>query len=107
MAMELKVTPDEVRSKAKEIETQKGRMQQLMQEMQQQVNKLSSEQWKSQSGMDYVTKYQSVQKNCMSSLETLMSHIRNLTDAANKYDELERMQAQKVGSLNTSNIFNN
>lgn len=106
MAMQLKVTPDEVRTKAKEIEAQKNLMQQMMQEMQQQVNKLPSEYWKSQSGTDYGSKYQSVQKNCNGSLETLMTHIRNLVDAANKYDEIERQQVQKVSSLNTNNIFN-
>ncbi len=106
MAMVLKVTPDEVRTKAKEIEAQKNQMQQLMQAMQQEVSKLPAEYWKSQSGTDYGSKYQSVQKNCNGSLETLMTHIRNLVDAANKYDELERSQAQKVQALNTNNIFN-
>lgn len=105
MAAILKVTPDDVRTKAKEIETQKSQMQQIMQEMQQQINKLPADQWKSQSGADYGTKYQSVQKNCNGSLETLMNHIRNLVDAANKYDEIERQQVSKVDGLNTSNLF--
>jgi WXG100 family type VII secretion target len=106
MAMILKVTPDEVRTKAKEIEAQKNQLQNLMQAMQQEVNKLPADYWKSQSGTDYGSKYQSVQKNCQGSLDTLMQHITNLVDAANKYDEVERSQAQKVNALNTNNIFN-
>lgn len=104
--MNLKVTPDEVRNKAKEIQSVKVRMQDMMTEMQRQVNSLQTEHWKSQSGADYAGKYQSVSKNINGALETLMTHINNLVETANKYDELERNQVQNVQSLSTQDIFN-
>jgi len=103
--MTLKVTPEEVRSKAQQIESAKRRMDDLMNQMQQAVNRLPAEFWRSRSGTDFGQRYQHVQKNCQGALTTLMTHIRNLRDAAARYDEIEQKQVQKVSQLNTSNIF--
>lgn len=102
--MILKVSSDEVRTKAGEIETQKAMMQTLMEEMQSKVN-LLADYWQSQSGQDYTTKYQNITRNINGSLETLMGHIRNLNDAAQRYEEIENNQVQKTQSLSTNNIF--
>lgn len=103
--MTLKVTPAEVRNKANEIKTERDKMQNLMNDMKNLVQKLPSEYWKSKSGTDYSGKYQNVNKNCNESLETLMQHIKNLVEVSQKYEELEKTQSQKVSSLNTQNIF--
>ena len=104
--MTLKVTPEQVRTKAGEIEAQKQRMVDLMTAMQQEVNRLPNEFWQSQSGMQFSERYQAVQKNCQGALDTLMTHIRNLRDAAQKYEAVEQSQVQKISQLNTANIFN-
>ena len=104
--MTLKVTPEQVRTKAQEIEAQKNMMADLMTAMQQEVNRLPAEFWQSQSGVQFSERYQTVQRNCQGALDTLITHIRNLREAAQKYDAVEQAQVQKVGQLNTTNIFN-
>lgn len=103
--MILKVTPDEVRTKAQQIRSERQAMESLMQQMQNEVNKLPSEFWRSRSGTDFGERYQSVQRNCQGALDTLMQHISNLETAAAKYDEIESSQTQRVSQLNTTNIF--
>jgi len=104
--MTLKVTPDQVRSKAGEIEKQRAVLENMMQQMKQQVNKLPAEFWKSRSGTEYGARYDSVQKNCSRALEVLMNHMRNLREAAQTYDRVEQTQLQAVGRLSTQDVMN-
>lgn len=104
MANILKVSSEEVRTKASEIQAQKEFMNSIMEDMGRKVNELS-ESWQSQAGEEYRGKYQNVTKNITASLENLMTHITNLTDAAAKYEELENTQVQKVETLSSNNIF--
>ena len=104
--MTLKVTPDQVRSKAREIESHKQTMERLMQAMAQEVTRLPADFWASRSGTNFAERFRSVQQNAQGALNRLITHIRNLNDAANRYDEIERTQEQKVSNLSTQNIFN-
>ena len=101
----LKVTPEQVRGKAGELRSRANAMRDDMQAMENFVNRLPSEYWKSQSGQNYKEKYNAVRINCMKALETLERHARNLVEAANKYDEVERAQVASVSQLNTMDIF--
>ena len=56
MSLILKVTPEEVRSKASEINAQKDAMSTYLQDMQGKVNTLQ-EAWNSPSGQKYVEKF--------------------------------------------------
>jgi len=100
----LKVTPEEVRTKAQEITAQKTLMESYMQDMQSKVQQLGNY-WKSTSGENYIEKYQNVTGNIQKSLDVLQKHITNLTQAAARYEELENTQSQTVGALGTENIF--
>ena len=104
--MTLKVTPDQVRNKAQQIEAQKQAMDQLMQAMGQEVSRLPAEFWASRSGTNFAERFRSVHQNCQGALNRLITHIRNLRDAADKYDTVERTQEQNVSQLSTQNIFN-
>lgn len=103
--MTLKVTPNEVRSKAQQIETQKQAMDQLMQAMTQEIQRLPSEFWASQSGMNFAERFRSVQQNCQGALNRLITHIDNLRKAADTYDRVEGDQGKAIGALGTQNIF--
>ena len=103
--MTLRVTPEEVRSKANEIQTQKSQMDDLMNQMNQAIMQLSSEAWVSNSGTNFAERYQHVQGQCQNSLNTLMTHIDNLRKAAQIYDTTEQAQIQKTNNLGTENIF--
>lgn len=100
----LKVSSEEVRTKAQQIQSQKNLMNALMEDMKGKVSTLQ-DYWQSQSGQNYAAKYDNVSKNINNSLETLMTHINNLTDAAQRYEEVENTQVQRSESLSTGNIF--
>lgn len=100
----LKVTPEEVRAKAMEIRQQKEIMEGYMNEMQNKMVQLE-EYWTSDSGRRYTEKYQNVSGNIRKSLDALMVHTENLLKAAERYEQLELSQSQKVESLAVDNIF--
>ena len=100
----LKVTPEEVRTKAQEITAQKSMMEAYMQDMQGKVTQVGDA-WKSASGESYIEKYQNVTNNIQKSLDALQQHITNLTQAADRYEQLEASQTQAVNALATDNIF--
>ena len=97
----LKVTSEEVRNKAQEISTQREG---YMQEMQNQVTSLESS-WEADSGSKYMEVYQNVSNNIKKSLDTLQTHVDNLSQAAERYETLEGQQTQVVNSLRTDSIF--
>lgn len=101
----LKVDPVEVRNKADQINTERAKMAALMDEMKQKVASLPNDIWHSASGEAFVDKYQNVTRNINGSLDRLMAHVRNLTDAAARYEQGEATVVQNVQSLSTNNIF--
>lgn len=101
----IKVTPEEVRAKAQEITAQKNMMEAYMQDMASKVSQLG-EYWKAASGETYIEKYQVVTSNIQKSLDVLTQHVNNLTQAADRYEEVERMQSQTIGALDSAGIFN-
>ena len=100
----LKVTPEEVRTKAKQIQDKQQQMEGLMDQMKSLVNGLN-DCFDSDSGRLYQEKYTNVTKNIQASLENLKKHVRNLEDAANKYEEVEGTQKTQNQSLSAENIF--
>ena len=100
----LKVTSEEVRNKAQEISTQRELLEGYMQEMQNQVTSLESS-WEADSGSKYMEVYQNVSNNIKKSLDTLQTHVDNLSQAAERYETLEGQQTQVVNSLRTDSIF--
>lgn len=101
----LKVDPVEVRSKADQINAERTKMAALMDEMRQKVAALPNDVWNAASGEAFVEKYQNVTRNINGSLDRLMAHVRNLTDAAARYEQGEAEIKSKVQSLPTNNIF--
>ena len=100
----LKVTTEEVATKAQEISSQKDTMENQMEEMLAQVQALEQT-WESESGSKYIEQYQSVTNNIRNSLEALQNHVTNLTQAAERYETLESQQSQAVSALDTGSIF--
>lgn len=100
----IKVTTEEVRTKAQEITAQKGMMEAYMQEMSSRVSQLG-EYWKAASGETYIEKYQNVTNNIQKSLDVLGKHVSNLLEAADRYDQLEDTQTKAVGALDANGIF--
>lgn len=100
----LKVTSEEVRNKAQEISTQRELLEGYMQEMQNQVTSLEPS-WEADSGSKYMEVYQNVSNNIKKSLDTLQTHVDNLSQAAERYETLEGQQTQVVNSLRTDSIF--
>ncbi|MEG2717255.1 MAG: WXG100 family type VII secretion target [Eubacterium sp.] len=100
----LKVSPEEVKDKAGQINQKKGQMDGCMNEMQQKVTQLG-EAWKTPSGENYVEKFQAVRQEIQDSLNALQKHTENLVQAAETYSTLEQAQIQKVDGLSTDNIF--
>ena len=49
--------------------------------------------------------YQNVSNNIKKSLDTLQTHVDNLSQAAERYETLEVQQTQVVNSLRTDSIF--
>lgn len=49
--------------------------------------------------------YQNVSNNIKKSLDTLQTHVDNLSQAAERYETLEGQQTQVVNSLRTDSIF--
>lgn len=102
--LKLRVTPEEVRTKAKQIQNKQQLLEDLMDQMKMLVSNLE-DCFDSDSGRLYQEKYGNVTKNIQSSLENLSKHVRNLEDAANKYEGTEDGQKSGVQSLSSENIF--
>ena len=100
----LKVSTEEVRTKAQQISVQRGNLENLLSEFKTKVASLENY-WKSDSGVDYGVQFQNVSKNVTGALETLQKHVNNLLDAANSYEQLESTQVKKAQNLSTDNIF--
>ena len=100
----LKVSTEEVRTKAQQIGAQRGNMENLLSEFKTKVASLENC-WKSDSGVDYGVQFQNVSKNVTGALETLQKHVNNLLDVANSYEQMESAQVKKTQNLSVDNIF--
>lgn len=100
----LKVTPEEVHTKAAQIQNKANELRTLMGEMKTMVDNLINV-WNSESGRTYQEQYSNVTRNIERSLETLEQQVRNLEEAASRYEELEQSQRAAASSLSTENIF--
>lgn len=102
--MIIKVTPEEVQEKAKEILNQEKNMEELMNEMQAKVNEL--EQYvKTSAGESYLDHYVSVRKNISNSLDVISKHVSNLNEAAARYIDENNRQERVAKQLSTESIF--
>ncbi len=102
--LRLLVTPEEVNTKAGEIDNQKSFMDTYLQDMQSKVNQLQ-EVWDSPSGQEYYTKYSTLAKQIQVALDELTQHVQNLRDAASAYEEAENQQKSLVEGLSTEGVF--
>lgn len=100
----LKVTPQEVETKATQITNKRTEMDGLMSEMEGYVKSLASS-WNSTSGDEYVEKYYNVTREIEDSLANLQRHTDHLNQAAQTYTELEQEQLNKVDALSANDIF--
>lgn len=102
--LRLRVTPEEVRAKAKQIQNKQKELNDLMDQMKTLVSNLQ-DCFDSDSGRLYQEKYGNVTKNIQASLENLGKHVSNLENAANKYEGTEDRQKSEVRALSAENIF--
>lgn len=100
----LKVSTEEVRTKAQQIAVQRGIIADIMSELQTKVVSLENS-FKSDAGSDYIMQFQNVTKNISASLDVLQKHVTNLMDVADSYDRTSGEQVKKVQGLSTENIF--
>ncbi len=100
----LKVTPEEVSTKAGEIDSQKALMDTYLSDMQGKINQLQDA-WNSPSGQEYYTKYTTLSKQIQAALDDLAQHVTNLREAAAKYEEAENQQKSLVEGLSTEGVF--
>ena len=100
----LKVSTEEVRTKAQQITAQRAIIEDLMGEFGSKIASLENC-FKSEAGTDYGMQFQNVTKNINGALDTLQKHVNNLLDVANSYEQLESNQVKKSQSLSTDNIF--
>lgn len=100
----LKVTPEEVHTKAQQIQSKRSELNTLMTDMKSIVDNIT-ESWNSDSGRAYQEQYTNVTRNINNSLEVLATHVRNLEDAASKYADIEESQGTAAKALSTENIF--
>lgn len=102
----IKVSTEEINNKAAQLEKEKAEMEALMNDMRAKVNSLSDF-WKSQSGTNYVDKYQNVTREITASLDNLSNHIQNLRIASGIYVKKNDVTISDVNKLSTTKMFNN
>ncbi len=100
----LKVTPEEVRTKANEINAQKEMMTTYLQDMKGKMTQLQDA-FNSEAGQKYIEKFNQLSNSINASLEELDRHVRNLNDAAAEYDSGISKVNSLVDQLSTENIF--
>ncbi len=99
-----KVSTEEVRAKAQQIEAQRALMEGIMSDLQAKITALE-EYWRSDSGTNYEQQYQNLSRNINASLNTMSKHVSNLVAAAAHYEQVDSTQTQKTNALSTQNIF--
>lgn len=105
MANVLKVTPQEVNEKAKAITAVKGRMENLLTELDGRIKTMNAEDWIGDAGSSYGNQFVLLYNQVIRSMDTVQQYANNLSHAANRYAELESTQASTAGSLDSTGIF--
>lgn len=100
----IKVTPEEVQTKAAEIAKQAAIMENLMDDMQTKVNQLG-EYVKTTAGDSYLEQYTYVRKNISNSIDVISKNVSNLNEVAARYMEENSTQDRRVKQLSTESIF--
>ena len=104
--MTLKVKPEQVEGTAGSIKSKAERMEGILADLYNEVNRMPDSVWESRSGRDFRDRFKNVHQNCRNAIERLTKHTTNLNNAAMKYREIENQNQQaKVGSLEAKNIF--
>ena len=105
MASILKVTPMEVNEKAKAITNVKENMDSMLQQLDQRIKSMVSNDWIGDAGKSYENQFVVLYNQVISALDTIQQHANNLSQAANRYAEAENEQITSATGLDASNIF--
>ena len=105
MANVLKVTPQEVNEKAKAITVVKERMENLLTELDGRIKMMNTEDWIGDAGSAYGNQFVLLYNQVIRSMDTVQQYANNLSQAANRYAELESTQTSTAGSLDSTGIF--
>jgi WXG100 family type VII secretion target len=105
MQPKLLVTPQEVLSLSQKMGADRQRMETIMNQMLQNIQRLRETLWDSASGNAFLQQFQNVQRNCRGALNTMQNHIDNLAKTAGIYEQLEADLKAKASALDSSNIF--
>lgn len=102
----LKVTPEELRTKANQIQTMIQQMDECLSNMRNSFTTVSDN-WGSTAGDAFKERADVLIAESAESLENLRFYVDDLNQAAAKYDEVEADLQSKVGALGeSSDIFN-
>lgn len=102
--MELKVNVEELGNKTEELNSVRGTMEDLMQNLKSTVDGLA-ESWEAEAGNNFIGRFGSVVTEIGDSLSNLDNHITKLRQAAEEYRQVESTVEAVVEGLPTDNIF--
>lgn len=102
----IKVSTDEIRSLSDKFSSQKTVMENYMTEMNSKIKELEAY-FKSDAGIKFVEKYNTVSKDISACLDNLQSEITALRTAAGIFDDGKGRVDSEVDSVPTSSVFQN
>lgn len=102
--MELKVNVEELENKTGELNSVRGTMEDLMQNLKFTVDGLA-ESWEAEAGNNFIGRFGSVVTEIGDSLSNLDNHINKLRQAAEEYRQVESTVESVIEGLPTDNIF--
>ena len=101
----LKVTPEEVNEKARQITALKEQMDQLLSDLSGRIRQMVQNDWIGNAGDAYENQFVVLEGQVVKSLDVIQQHANNLSEAANKYQEMENNHVTTVSSLDATDIF--
>lgn len=102
----VKVSIDELRRLSDDFSSKRNVMENYMAEMNSRIKELEPY-FKSDAGIEFVEKYNTVSKDINASLNDLQNKTNALRAAAGIYEEKNKKTATDVGNLSTSSVFQN
>lgn len=105
MANILKVTPTEVNEKARAITTVKEHIETVLHDLDGRINTMVSSEWIGDAGNAYQNQFVLLYNQVIRSLDVIQQHANNLSQAANRYAEIESDQVSTNTGLDATNIF--
>jgi len=102
--MTLKVTPQEVHTKATQIDTQSVSMENTLKQLESEITKFNDI-WKSKSGDEFLARYRVLKTNCTATLDRIRKHASNLRETAASYERTETRNYNEVSKLGTGNVL--